>query len=990
MIQYNKSTFSTSSTNTKFDSLKVQKPCPLTKDFIQTSPTPKRRHRKNSSNISMKLRDSAKTPDFSKIYRFESYLVSDTLKQKFLMNTNIKKPKRTRQKNLSVIYRTYDSTDGRESAEGCERKKANTSFGDQVKKEKSSYEAVKEEMHKKNYAGALDLLEKAAKYTKNKETIYLKGVCNMYLGNYKKAIDDFEFLASSSKTITENLYMNIYNCHISLKDHESALKTLNSCIKHFPSHTQAYFMRGKLLLKLRHFDLALKDFKSFNYPQSSLYISLCWKGKKHYSAAKKYLEKYKTHAKTLDRYYLELGKLEYRFHSYRASLQALNLCKAYDIENAYYLSKCKNSLEEFIDAELLLEKVAQNKENEDLADKAIIRLSCIKLRNGDFYGAYNYIKRLRGEIVSPKKLIHYKHIEAMYSIVQNNFVDAVNILTELLGIKGLEFQQRCFLYRGFAYFCLKKFSIAACDYQKAEEFGEIDKASVYNFMVSLAMSEYCSTNFDTALELLPHDKFENYTNPMWQIIRVHCLLYKSSDKDYDISDASQELKSIKKPKKDKEFFFLASLCNYFERKFEVSFEQVNRSIELAEKSSFLCLALRGFCHIALKNYQEAFDDFSASLNINKHLKSLFPYRGLCAFFSGDEKTAIKDFVKISKLKDPNAPLLSLYLLMVCQSPDDALELISKIPNSPEINLIKAHCFLLQAKYDDCLTCLEDIDCLDTSNDIVIIRSLKNGLCHTSGPGIIFNEKYALWIEALEKVYNKQYEYANDLFELIFSVISSSDDDLAFNDNYFIEEERCEILYNMALCNIMQKSKKGLIKAQKIMKEIFIYEENRQCAYFLLLSAIINISLEDSTSAQEKLQDIAHFDRELCASFINNDEIHILPLNTKTEFSGLFPLIELPEYPKILCRPSVRLPSLQPPLDFNDTLDVLLNLLKIEGLTVRPEIPWLSKVENKYVFTDTIIDDIESNKSESKISIDIKKRYKSYLIFRDKSKSNSLI
>ena len=51
------------------------------------------------------------------------------------------------------------------------------------------------------------------------------------------------------------------------------------------------------------------------------------------------------------------------------------------------------------------------------------------------------------------------------------------------------------------------------------------------------------------------------------------------------------------------------------------------------------------------------------------------------------------------------------------------------------------------------------------------------------------------------MYENKLNEAIDIFQDVLEIMHNTEGDL-FNDNIIIEEENCEILYNIALCNAM--------------------------------------------------------------------------------------------------------------------------------------------------------------------------------------------
>jgi hypothetical protein len=263
------------------------------------------------------------------------------------------------------------------------------------------------------------------------------------------------------------------------------------------------------------------------------------------------------------------------------------------------------------------------------------------------------------------------------------------------------------------------------------------------------------------------------------------------------------------------------------------------------------------------------------------------------------------------------------------------------------------------------------------NDIFIINSLLHNSFKTIAPGIIFNEKYTLWIEGLQNFYQKDYDSARKLFEIVIHYINNPTKDLVFNDNTLVMQERCEVLYNIALCCIFQDTNQSLTHASVILNRIICVLSSVYSHELLLISSVVEISLGNTSKAQEILEKLAKGNKNMCDQFLNNEEMELKPLSASEGINAKIPSIRLPDQQNVQLRPIVKLPILQPPLEFNDSIDVLNGLVKMEGVSSRPEVPWLSKVDNKYVFTDNLVEDIESCASEKQIDSNTVNRCRTY-------------
>lgn len=830
----------------------------------------------------------------------------------------------------------------------------------------SPFFKAKLELSNKNYQNAVDVLESVKSSRKNIDCIFLRAVGYIKLEKYEKALKDFQIVQASKKVTSPSLFLYMFDCFNNLGNFDEALKTLNLCVKNFPHHLTGYFMRGKFLVEQSKIDEAISDLKKIKHPEAFLLLYKCWKIKRHYDNALKYLEKYRKLSKSSGKFLIEFGKLNYKFEKFEDALKCFEALMKHEANNPellYYLSKCKIIHGDLEDAELMLEKVAHTSLDDKLITKSIYKLADIKVQQGDFYGAFSTLKRQKSPLKSIKKRSQNSFIEAMFNITQNEFEASILAFNDLLKEKNSDdLQYKCYIYRAFAYFSIRNYELSESDYKSAKNMNELDKASEFNYLISSAMCLFISKDYEKSLKILNSGFFSEFSNLMPQYLKVLCQIFIISDGSYDFSDAFNTFSTIK-CKSDSEYFLLTAFFSYFDKDYKTSLSTITISIKKSEKSSFSAYTLSGFCNVALKNFSEALDDFNIALSMNKNFLCLYPYRGLCAYFTGSYKEAAKDFLKIYQKGDMNATLLSIYLLIVTKNTSEALKLINSVEESTEILVLKAHCMLLKENYDECIECLERICNEDVKNDIFIIKNLSKGIIKAEGAGPIFNEKYVTWLEAVDKMYNKDYDSAIELFELLIKMINKLQKKLLFRSNTIIDQERNELMYNLALCYMMKCDKESLEKAIIILSKIEGEMEEIHSIDLTLLLAIVQIGIGNFENGNMYLQKVAKFNSDLSDLFKENQEVIVYPLNTGNEFSRKFDLIELPDNCNIKCRPAIRLPRLQPPLDLTDSCEILLKMIKAENIDVRPEIPWLVKLNDRYIFTENLIDDIESRRSE---------------------------
>lgn len=935
----------------------------LASSTIRNAPSPRGKKPKSLKNLSLKPRGNSNSPDTARLQEQRPKL---SLRNKSSLSKPHPRPSISRKlkissfKNFNILL---SPSNGQipENFSTLESTKRSTGV-------KASIIVAKSEISRRKYDYALGILENIDE--ESSESLYLQGLCNLHLKNYEKAL---KILQSPSIIQTPSTLMAICKCFCALQNYEPALETLNSCINLNGQYIQAYFLRGKVLIALGKYNEALSDLTKLQHPQAYLLISSCWKHKKNYENAAKYLEKYKNTANYMEKYLLELSKLDYFFCRIPEALHALeNLGKIdkNNLEGVYYKSKCLMQCKNYDEAELLLEKVAQNADNDELANRALFRIGLIKQEMYDFFGSYFVLKRVKGQVKSKNKQFYQKLAEGIYYVVQSKFIIAIELLSS---IAGEDINQKslfkCLIFRAFSYFSIKSFENTIADYKKAQTLSALDPASEFNYKIALSVINIASQKLESAFKILNSDFFKNFSNPMWPILKLHVKILMNSDDIEKIKESYTKFRQLKL-EKNCEFYLIGSFFAYLDLNMDSALKRINNSIKLSDKSSFLAYTIRAFCYISLKMYNEAIDDLTTALILNKDLKTLRAYRALCYFYYGNLEDAIKDILKIFKIGDYNAILLSIYMLIVCQQYDKVLEVIECVEVTDEILLMKAHCFLLLENYENAIETLYQREKHDIEKDIFIIQSLKDKSFKTIGPGVLINQLYSLWYEATENFYNNHYETATHIYELVLENLNSNQEDLIFADNHISESLRLEILYNITLSYVFKGVFLGYSRASECIKAIFELKLKKVPAELYVLLGVAEKGMKKMEKFRKTLEKLKELDSEMNDLLVTNQTIRLNPRFTDDKFTDRFPFVPIPGMENLMARPITRLPLLNPPLDFVDSFDALISILKMEGPIVRPEVPWIAKKNDKYMFTDTMLEDISSFNSESATTIKV--------------------
>lgn len=845
--------------------------------------------------------------------------------------------------------------------------------------EPAPYLTIKSEISKKNYFKALSIADQFLSNNKDNEIVFYRGLCYMKTGMYAEALEDFRDLYKNSSQISEVLY-RVYKCLIKLELWTKADKIIGLCEKKFPNSKKTNYYRGKNEYYKKNYEVAAEELRKSCRAKAFLMISNCWKHLKDYEKAVKYLEKYyKTH-QDKENYYLAYGKLNYTFKKYDCSLShlqsALDINKT-NITALYYTAKCKLALNDYEDSEFLLEKIAHKHKIPLLATKAIFKLSDIKLKKNDIYGAFACLKRKKYQKLSNNKTLHEKTVEGMFEIAQQNFETAIKIFSEISELeKRSEWLYRCWNYRAYAYFVLSDFKSSAEDYEKAKRIKELDKASEHNFKIALVMVRYEEMDFEGALKELDYSFFSQFSNPMWQIIRIYCLIFKGKDKA-NYSSALIEINSVQSTSSEPEFLFLGSILNYLNKKPSKALKQINKCVSLTHSKCYFSCILKGFYNIAMLKHREAYQEFCKAYKLNSDLPNIYPYRALCANYISLRSECFDDVLKLLEINDSNAYFLAIYILIISDNIDKALELLSKVEETDDALLIKTHCEILRENFHEAINIANKVKENNMSNDIYILEGLKEGKVRTRGPGVIFVERYSLWIDAIKEIYQGEYKCAARYFEILIQFSLKLNENLAFPSNPDSQYENCEILYNLALCNIFIKTEKSLLSAKSILKEISLLLNRKKTAELLLLCGVIEMQLNNNSEADEYFEQAKQASSKVIKKFLNKEIMHIQPFHAVASVCSELPLIPFPNCENVMLKPVLKLPSMLCPIDILDTQGLILQVLAFCKIQVRPEIPWMKKVMNTYKFTEQKLQESFYCESESQSKKKLLKKYKSF-------------
>ena len=219
-------------------------------------------------------------------------------------------------------------------------------------------------------------------------------------------------------------------------------------------------------------------------------------------------------------------------------------------------------------------------------------------------------------------------------------------------------------------------------------------------------------------------------------------------------------------------------------------------------------------------------------------------------------------------------------------------------------------------------------------------------------------------------YCKDYNAASGYFQAVLQILHSEEPEV-FADSITIEEENCEILYNLALCSFTSGNEDINNSALMIFEELADVLNSKHRGQLLLLSALIQLSQKNKSKAEKLLKEAVKCDSETISPFLNNQPTTILPLHTASEFACIFPLvpIKLENLPIVYVRPSIVLPRIDIEISLEFINKQVNSLFTLSNVTPRPEAPWLIRNKGSIQFTENIIEAEFDNTETLKSSIE---------------------
>jgi tetratricopeptide (TPR) repeat protein len=831
---------------------------------------------------------------------------------------------------------------------------------------------AKTELESKNYKKALELLDQISVEEKTVEVSFLRGLCSVNLKLFAEALAEFKRIQLLEAGYDPQLYAGIYACYEALNDISAGIRSLNVGLRLFPRNSKLALLRGQAQNRAKQYEKALRDLKRLNEPEAQLYIADSWKGLRDYDKALQHLEiALQTQSTNFSaliaraKIYYKINRLQESRYDLTYVLEANENC----YEAVYYMGKIMIKGEELVQAGLSLEQVAHYTNDQQLCLRAICRLALIKIKERDFYGAIHTFQRVKLELNSAFKKSLFLFTESVLCLMKRKFTEGVELLSHLIESNSFtDYKHTCLLYRAYGYYSMGKYDKCLVDYKIAECSQVLDKASDFNFVISKGIVRVNEGSMKEAWTLFKSVQGMFSKNPISEVCQVCMLISLSSLDTKTLSKALRILNRGLKRRSDSELYFIKSLLLYLQQDFPNSFTAVKECIDKAEENVACHYAMRAFVNMALKQYNEAVQDFSISLQLDESLAFLYAFRGICCYLCEEFSLSVEDFLLFS-LGMQEESLLAARLLVFAGAYTDALQVLSGLKTSDEVVVLKGYCELMTENYENSIKTLKNVEKIDLKQDIQFIHDILARNLTPRLPGYFFSQKYADWTKGVSLIYQGEYFKAIDVFQDLLELMRKHENEF-FNDSIVIEEENCEILYNISLCSALANTIEHKEHALMILKDLSEVVNIEHRGQLYLICSAIEQSFSKLESAEILLKEAAKCNPDCYSRFVSGENVSILPLHTANEFSSRFELIPFPGNPKVLLRPSVVLPRLQSPLSLNDTFKSMKKLFNFSTIIPRPEAPWINRTKGSIQFTETILDIevAESRKNSAKVEL----------------------
>ncbi|CAD8212992.1 unnamed protein product [Paramecium pentaurelia] len=867
---------------------------------------------------------------------------------------------------------------------------------------------------------AQKLFEEILQNSNNPEARYLNGLCHLSKSEFSEAIADLSLLIQQQPLYKRNAYILLAIAYKKSNCPNDALNTLTLSIKQFNKYFDAYIYRGKLLLKMKQFDRALKDFtcaveiqpkKAISYigqadcyrymNQPKLSVQACTQAIEcQDSSFRQALIK-----RTL--LYIDLKEYDLALQDIQAVLEE-DYCDSEALYIKGFICTKKNQIQE---AFLAYEQSIKHNNSKKAVSKSLYEIAKIKIEQRDFYEAFYQLSRADYLDVDEKILEKFKiFTDGVTFLMKRKFDEGVETLTTLITkhqvtdfLKPLIFQ-----YRAYGYFCQSQYQKALND---LNQLTSLEKPSIYNKLIAEGILAAVANQFEQsqgfflkAQKLMPN-KMEPYFYKATTLVKFYSYLIPKDDiekKNKFLNDAIKYMDMAVKINEQSNLLFYRGIVLFAQGRLDDSLIDLDKAIEKSEDHVAKHFYVRGLIQANREAYEPALNDLTIALNLDEKLVDAYLNRAKVFLLLGDRKNAYYDAQKYKECKqnDPQTDIILGNLFFQIGVYEDAIESYSKSISSEkslQVLYFRAKTYILIKELNSSMLDLQKI--VEQSNDIHaivdlnVLQQLKNTstanndqnifqealqcvnqILKKGAEGKIFKKSDILFYKGLFQFYLKQYDSAQQSLRESYKIkedqqkkeLGSMND----SDQYILDQ-------------LNQTQKKVEFKSKPLEEFEFSDRTYNLYEYYFNRSAI-HLLLGQTESAlhyleqlQENIQQLEIQEHlSLFIQLLKDDQNPKSEINCElsklTEFlifpqhnrlCSIYPMIKLPlkKYKQNLqLRLSFCLPTIEIPemnIKFDDKLIETISPTVVEN---KPEAPWIKRTAEGVIFTDNvqIVEDLD--------------------------------
>ncbi|CAD8070155.1 unnamed protein product [Paramecium primaurelia] len=580
---------------------------------------------------------------------------------------------------------------------------------------------------------------------------FFKGTIHMQNHQYEKAINSFQKCrqlgdlngnAQVLQAISLRKIGNYIEAISILKDF-----LLKNNANQSPVYYDAVLQKGKLLMKLKKYKLAMHDFmiastleKDMQLFQGTLGKGDCLRYCGKIFEALIIYEGIPDNQQVLIRKiicYLELQQFDKALDIINKILiKDSNNSQALYLKGQVFMKKGK-----FNEAILSFEQSITENNSRKAVMKSLIEIAKIKIDQKDFYSAYYTLQRQDHLDVDKASLMDLKQFtEGVIFLMKRKYKDAIIVLTELINKQQLgEFIKKLiFLYRAYGFICVNKYQNALKDFNYIQRFNPLETTQQYNMIIceGIVMSqqnqfEKSQQLFQKASQIFPGKMEPHFYKALTLIQFVNKL--QMNGKDKYIKKALKYLdKAVTLNDNNSKLLYHRGIIRFYFGQLELALQDLTIAIENNEERNSKILYARGLVQACLDNPQQALIDFTVAINWDPKYAELYLNRAKVNTQLGNRTEAFED-LQIYISTNPTDPQIYLWAGNLSFHLGSHLNAIKTYSHSPELQnnvqllSYRAMCFIIEKDLNNAFVDLNRIYEITSDKRWLIDKECLNAL-----------------------------------------------------------------------------------------------------------------------------------------------------------------------------------------------------------------------------------------------------------------------